>query len=179
MESEASLLRRLSGRRKPTHEQHTERRAYSFDVSRDGVASDTDHKARQPETPIGHDAPQIDQRSFTDSTVSTTALVQELESVTPPFGTPITGRVQFTHRYSSAPESPPPKHPATFDLTPRPFDKTVQSFTEHIQRQLTIPYVRLDVTMDTSILDYGEKRNIWIAIEATVDQHIVDLPTQG
>jgi hypothetical protein len=176
MESEASLLRRISGRRKPTNTSQPERRAYSFDVSRDSVASNNDH--RDDETDASN-VPNHDQRSFTDSTVSTTALVQDLESVTPPFGTPTIDRVVFQHRYSCAPESPPPRHPAGFELTPRPFNTMMQHTTEQVRHQLAIPYVRLDVAMDTSVIDYGEKRNVWIAIEATVETHVLNLPIEG
>lgn len=179
MESEASLLRRISGRRKPTNGPEPERRAYSFDVSRDSVASDIDHRDGTVDVAFSRASPKLDQRSFTESTVSTTALVQELESVTPPFGTPISGQVAFKHRYSSAPESPPPKHPAIFELTPRPSDKTTNPGTELSKKQLSIPFVRLDVAMDTQVVDYGEKRTIWISIEATVDTHVVDLPLEG
>jgi hypothetical protein len=33
--------------------------------------------------------------------------------------------------------------------------------------------------MDTSVIDYGEKRNVWIAIEATVETHVLNLPIEG
>jgi hypothetical protein len=176
MESEASLLRRLSGRRKPTNISQPERRAYSFDVSRDSVASEPDHSDGQIADRV---VQRFDQRSFTDSTVSTSALVQDLESVTPPLGTPTGDRVVFKHRYSGVPDSPPPKHPAGFELTPRPFDRTMQPATKQSTLQLAAPYIQLDVAMDTSIVDYGAKRNIWIAIEATVKTHVVDLPIEG
>lgn len=179
MESEASLLRRISGRRKPTNGPQPERRAYSFDVSRENVASDIDHRDGTTDMDFGRVSPKLDHRSFTESTVSTTALVQGLESVTPPFGTPSTGQMTFKHRYSSAPESPPPKHPAIFELTPRPPDRMTNPATEPIRHQLTVPFVRLDVAMDTQVVDYGEKRSIWIAIEATVDTHVVELPLEG
>jgi hypothetical protein len=94
-------------------------------------------------------------------------------------GTPTGDRVIFKHRYSGAPESPPPKHPAGFELTPRPLDRTVQLAAEKTTLQLAAPYVQLEVAMDTSFVDYGEKKNIWIAIEATVKTHDVDLPIEG
>lgn len=176
MESEASLLRRISGRRKPTNTSQPERRAYSFDVSRDSVASEPYHSDGQT---ADRDVHRLDQRSFTDSTVSTSALVQDLESITPPMGTPTGDRVVFKHRYSGVPESPPPKHPAGFELTPRPIDRTMQPATKQSTLQLMAPYIQLDVAMDTSIVDYGAKRNIWIAIEATVKTNVVDLPIEG
>ena len=176
MESESSLLRRISGRRKPTNVSQPERRAYSFDVSRDSVASEPDHSDGQV---ADRDVYRLDQRSFTDSTVSTSALVQDLDSVTPPLGTPTGDRVIFKHRFSGAPESPPPKHPAGFELTPRPFDRMVQLGTEQTTLQLMAPYIQLDVATDTAVVDYSEKRHIWIAIEATVKTHVVDLPFEG
>lgn len=179
MESEASLLRRISGRRKPTNEAQPERRAYSFDVSRDSVASEAGYSGGQIETDMGRNVQGLDQRSLTGSTVSTSALVQDLESVTPPFGTPTVDRVVFKHRYSGAPESPPPRHPAGFELTPRPFDRMMQHAIAQPKLHLAIPYIQLHVTMDTSIVDYGEKRNIWIAIEASVKTHVVDPSIEG
>lgn len=176
MESEASLLRRISGRRKPTNVSQPERRACSFDVSRDSVASEPDHSDGQV---ADRDVYRLDQRSFTDSTVSTSALVQDLDSVTPPLGTPTGDRVILKHRFSGAPESPPPKHPAGFELTPRPFDRMVQLGTEQTTLQLMAPYIQLDVATDIAVVDYSEKRNIWIAIEATVKTHVVDLPFEG
>jgi hypothetical protein len=176
VESEASLLRRISGHRKPTNGPQPERRAYSFDVSRNSVASEPDH---QDSHVIDRSVHKIDQRSCTESTVSTSALVQDLGSVTPPLGTPTCDRVVFKNRYSGAPESPPPRHPAGFELTPRPFGRLMQLATEQTPLQLTVPYIQLHVTMDTSIVDYSEKRNMWVAIEATVKTHVVDLPIEG
>jgi hypothetical protein len=179
MESESSLLRRMSGRRKPTTETRPERRAYSFDVSRDSVASEVDIAHGSSVDAISHGNPALEHRSFTDSTVSTTALVQELESVTPPFGTPTPERVVFRHRFSNAPESPPPRHPAGFELTPRPLDRIAPSTTEHAVRRMTVPSVRLDVAMDAEFLDYGESSNMWVAIEAFVETYAVEIPTEG
>ena len=176
MESEASLLRRISGRRKPTDKSQPERRAYSFDVSRDSVASEPDHQDGQSTNRSIH---RLDQRSCTESTVSTSALVEDLESVTPPLGAPSGDRVLFKHRYSGAPESPPPRNPVGFELTPRPFDKMMQLPTQQTTLQLLMPCIQLHVTMDTSVVDYSEKRTIWIAIEAIVKTHVVDVPIGG
>jgi hypothetical protein len=179
MESESSLLRRISGRRKPTADIQPERRAYSFDVSRDSVASEVDiaHGSSVDTTSRGNKA--LEHRSFTDSTVSTTALVQELESVTPPFGTPTPERVVLKHRLSNAPESPPPRHPAGLERTPRPLDRVTQSTTDHVVRRVTVPCVRLDVAKDVDFLDFGESSNMWVAIEAFVETHAVEIPTEG
>lgn len=179
MESESSLLRRMSGRRKPTNDQPPERRAYSFDVSRDSVASEADVASDGSPDAAEHKGQRLEHRSFTDSTVSTSALVQELDSVTPPFGTPTPNRVVLKHRFSSAPESPPPKHPVGFELTPRPFERIVQPTSEPIRNLMVVPCVRLDVTMGTTVIDSGEKKNIWVAIEARVETHVSDLPSEG
>lgn len=179
MESESSLLRRISGRRKPTTDIQPERRAYSFDVSRDSVASEVDIAHGSSVDTISHGNKALEHRSFTDSTVSTTALVQELESVTPPFGTPTPERVAFKHRFSNAPESPPPSHPAGLERTPRPLDRVAQSTTEDAVRRVTVPCVRLDVAMDAGFLDFGESGNMWVAIEAFVEAHAVEIPTEG
>lgn len=179
MESESSLLRRMSGRRKPINDQPPERRAYSFDISRDSVASEADVVSDGSPDPAEHKGQRLEHRSFTDSTVSTSALVQELESVTPPFGTPTPDRVVLKHRFSSAPESPPPKHPVGFELTPRPFERVVQPTLEPTRNLMVVPYVRLDVSMATTVIDFGEKRNIWVAIEAAVEMHVSDLLSEG
>jgi hypothetical protein len=55
----------------------------------------------------------------------------------------------------------------------------MQLATEQTTLQLTAPYIQLDVAMDTSVLDYGAKRHIWLAIEATVKAHVVYLPIKG
>lgn len=179
MESESSLLRRMSGRRKPATETQLGRRAYSFDVSRDSVASEVDIAQSGSVDAINHGTQVLEHRSFTDSTVSTTALVQELECVTPPPGTPTPERVVFKHRFSNAPESPPPRHPAGFERTPRPLDRVARSTAEHAVRRMTVPCVRLDVAMDVDFLDFGESSNIWVAIEAFVETHVVEIPAEG
>ena len=179
MESESSLLRRMSGRRKPTTETQPERRAYSFDVSRDSVASEVDIAQGSSVDAISHGNQPLEHRSFTDSTVSTTALVEELESVTPPLGTPTPERVVFKHRFSNAPESPPPRHPAGFERTPRPLGRVAPSTAEHAVRRVKVPCVRLDIAMDADFLDFGESSNMWVAIEAFVETHAVDIPTEG
>jgi hypothetical protein len=179
MESESSLLRRMSGRRKPTAETQPERRAYSFDVSRDSVASEVDIVHGSSADAISHGNQALEHRSFTDSTVSTTALVEELDPVTPPFDAPTPERVVFKNRFSSAPESPPPRHPAGFDRTPRPVDRVARSTSDHAVRRMTVPCVRLDVAMDADFLDFGESSNMWVAIEAIVETHVVEIPAEG
>jgi len=179
MESETSLLRRMSGRREPITGPQPERRAYSFDVSRDSVASEVDVAHGSSVDALGHANQALEHRSFTNSTVSTTALVQEFESVTPPFGTPTPERVVFKHRFSNAPKSPPPRHPAGLERTPRPLDRVAPSATEHAVRRVTVPCVRLDVAMDADFLDFGESSNMWVAMEAFVETHPVEIPTEG
>lgn len=180
MESEASLLRRISGRRKPAVEAQPERRAYSFDVSRESVASEVDITSDNADDSTNDRVPQrLEHPSFTDSTVSTTALVQELEELTPPFGTPTPERVILKHRFSSVPESPPPRHPAGFDTTPKPAERA-QELQEKAKFLADVPYVRLEVAIDTPVLDSGENKVIWIAVEAVVETHTVDLsPASG
>jgi len=179
MESESSLLRRISGRRKPTTETPPERRAYSFDVSRESVASEVGIANGGSVDALRHSDQVLEHRSFTDSTVSTTALVQELESVTPPFGTPTPERVVFKHRFSNAPESPLPRHPAGLERTPRPLDRVAPYATEYAVRRVMVPCVQLDVAMDADFLDFGETSNMWVAIEAFVETHTVEIPTEG
>ena len=179
MESESSLLRRMSGRRKPNTETQPERRAYSFDVSRDSVASEVDIAHGSSVDAISHGNHALEHRSFTDSTLSTTALVEELDPVTPPFDAPTPDRVVFKNRFSNAPKSPPPRHPAGFDRTPRPSDRVTRSTSDHAVRRMTVPCVRLDVAMDADFLDFGESSNMWVAIEASVESHAVEIPAEG
>ena len=39
-----------------------------------------------------------------------------------------------------------------------------------------IPFIELNVAVDTPILDIHEKSDVWIALEASVQTQIVDLP---
>lgn len=182
IESEASLLRRISGRRKPAVEAQPERRAYSFDIRRDSVASETDIAGCDVSEGASRGlTDRLEHRSFTESTVSTTALVQELEEITPPFGTPTPERVVLKHRFSSVPESPPPRHPPGLDRIPRPSEREQQLLgREMITTRANVPYVRLEMAVDTPVLDSGETKTMWIAVEAIVETHTVSLsPTEG
>jgi hypothetical protein len=54
-----------------------------------------------------------------------------------------------------------------------------QSIAEHAVRRVTVPCVRLDVAMDADFLDFGESSNMWVAIEAVVETHAVEIPNEG
>lgn len=176
MESETSLLRKMSSRGKADANMATDRRAYSFDVSRESVASEVEVDVGGRTDPGTYGAHTTAHRSFTDSTVSTSALVEELEAKLPP-GTPTPGRVVLTHRHSALSPTPPPKHPANFELTPRPNDRRLppEPATSMVQAA-AIPFIELNVAVDTPILDIHEKSDVWIALEASVQTQIVDLP---
>ena len=178
MESETSLLRKVSSRRKPDANAASERRAYSFDVSRESVASEVEVEVGGATDPGTYGTSDAAHRSFTDSTVSTSALVEELEATLPPLGTPSPARVVLTHRFSTLSPSPPPKHPANFELTPRPNGKRLPPVPDTlITRTAAVPFIELHVAVDTPLLDVCMESDVWVAIEASVQTRMVDLQT--
>jgi hypothetical protein len=54
-----------------------------------------------------------------------------------------------------------------------------RSTSDHAVRRMTVPCVRLDVAMDADFLDFGESSNLWVAIEASVETHTVEIPAEG
>ena len=159
IESETSLLRRLSGRRKQSAD--LERRAQSFEVSRNSVDSTAEEYL--------HDALTITYpprgRSLTDSTVSineTVGVSPTLRALTPGSVTPD----MMTLASSASPKtsSPPPEQ------TPRPPNKSRPSALEDEQNaiEIVIPHIELAVMTDRTAVDAGTAQDIWIAIEATV-----------
>ena len=178
VDSETSLLKKDSGSRKPDPQPPAERRAYSFDVSRESVASEIEPDADIDTDPVLYSRATSAHRSFTDSTVSTSALVEELGVTLPPPGTPTPDRVALNYRHSAVAPSPPPKYPATFDLTPRRQDERLPRVpAAFIGEQLIIPYIKLHVTVDSPALDVRTTGNVWVAIEASVQMQTVNLPT--
>lgn len=158
-----------------------ERRAYSFDVSRESVASEVDVGRPNNPDPAIYGAGASDQRSFTDSTVSTTALVEGLEALTPPFGTPKPENVVVVHRGSAQNASPPPTHRAGYDLTPRPLEKSPHPvlMDEPLRQYATVPYIELHIAVSTPMLDVGFERDIWVAVEASVETQVIDLTAEA
>lgn len=165
MESETSLMRRLSRGRKHGHDD--DRRSQSFEVFRPSADSGID------ETPeFVSFTSALGQRSFTDSTVSTAEVLGDSHSalepdhVVPTFDPDaLPGLAQSSSPASQPPTSPSP-HP-----TPRPPPrKDVPSLFRSADHgiSLVVPCVDLYVLMDTASVDVHSKRDIWVAVEATV-----------
>lgn len=175
IDSETSLVQKPPSKRNPSTEASSERRAYSFDVSRESVASDADIDNGESSEPAFYGGYAVQHRSATDSTVSTSALIEELETTQVAPGTPTPGKVVLLHRYSSLAPSPPPKYPARLEHTPRPIDRPPTAPTiAPVQSVMAVPFVELDVRVDQPTLDVSTESNVWIAIEASVQTQLVD-----
>ena len=145
-ESELSLVRRLSGRRKYSHE--IEQRAQSFEITRTSVDSNIDET---PES-IGNIL-SSEQRSVTASTVSTAELLgSQIDESVPRSAPSPTGT-------SSPSPTPTPRPPPRLDLPPTP-SGTAES--------LQVPCIDLCVSLSCASVDLHSKHDIWVAIEATV-----------
>ena len=165
MESETSLVRRLSGRRKQDCED--DRRSQSFEVVRGSIESVI------VETPGSVSfASASGPRSFTNSTVSTAdVLGQSLDPITPNDGLPMSEYDSEPNLASeSSPISQPPTSPSP-QPTPRPPPRNepppLLPPPGH-ELTLAVPCVDLYIAMDASSVDVHSKRDIWVAIEATV-----------
>lgn len=163
VESEISLVRRISGRRKQSCE--IERRAQSFEISRDSIDSCV------AETPGSVGSGPSVERSFTDSTVSTAEVFGDAS---------INGISQIQASYFDKPvvldlsqghnSSPPPPSSPSPQPTPRPPRKISPPILPESPLTLlvTVPCVDLDVALDCTTLDVHAKRDVWIAVKATV-----------
>ena len=166
IESDTSLVRRLSGRRK--RDEDTERRSQSFEVARQSIESGINEA---PESVSFSDASI--QRSFTDSTVSTAEVLGDSPG-------PATPKAELvTSDYCSAPETVPTSSPTSHSPesvspqpTPRPPNRKEPPRTSFplpgLELSLTVPCVDLYVVMDAASVDVHSRRDVWVAIEATV-----------
>ena len=166
IESETSLVRRLSGRRK--RDEDTERRSQSFEVARQSIESGINEA---PES-VSFSNASI-QRSFTDSTVSTAEVLGDSPG-------PATPKAELvTSDYCSAPEIVPTSSPTSHSPesvspqpTPRPPNRKEPPRTSlplpGLELSLTVPCVDLYVVMDAASVDFHSRRDVWVAIEATV-----------
>jgi len=155
-ESDSSLVRRLSGRRRPSRDIDT--RAHSFEVARASVDSIID------ETPEpGSFMPSTIQRSFTSSTVSTTeALGDRSTSNTPDLPR---HRDHLTNAALSPIRSCSPPPPQT----PRPPPKSeLPALPKSTSVSLQVPCIELYVALSSCAVDLHSKHDIWVAVEATV-----------
>ncbi|KAK5693075.1 hypothetical protein LTR97_010551 [Elasticomyces elasticus] len=152
-ESDTSLLRRLSSKRQQSSEQ--ERRAQSFEVSRDSIISMVeDDFDNMPLDAAGG------QRSCTDSTVSTGEIMADGPST--PVTIPDTALLATTsndafglRRLRTMSCDASPSH------TPRPLRTAVL-------QSVLVPCVDLTVTTDVSAVDANAEHDIWVAIHAVV-----------
>lgn len=169
IEPETSLIRRISGRRKQSVEM--ERRAHSFEISRDSVASALDEDLGVI-TPGSVCPPQ---RSVTDSTVSTSELSGD-SPVTPP-----NGKCTSSSRSGHLPSLSLPPNSSPLELTPRPPSKDVRSALplESTTVHVAVPYVELLVTPDRAAIDAGSEHAVWVAIEAAVHSQSTTLSARN
>ena len=165
IDSETSFVRRLSARGKQSSD--VERRSQSLDVGRPSVENGVGQAAECSSLV----APSI-QRSFTDSTVSTTELLGEShveEAIEAQRQhSPASPSTEGQDAQSSSPglRSSPSPHP-----TPRPPPKQrlpPESLQITSNLSPNVPCVDLYVVSDTTSVDIHSKRDIWVAMEATV-----------
>ena len=160
-ESETTLLRRLSGRRKQSSE--ADRRAQSFEISRDSIDEtvDLDRRDAVPGT-----------RSFTTDTVSTREALGDCLLATPP---PHSLRSAFgTASRSSSPSTAFPSSPGE---TPRPPYRQLSAETSNVTRPgFCLPYVELSIDVETPTVDAGVETETWIAMEAILSSRCISIP---
>ena len=163
-ESETNLVRRISGRRKQSREVH--QRSQSFEVVRRSIEADAEC---MPDLSLESASVQ---RSFTSSTVSTAEILSgspELAVLKDGLGASSYASIPGIAALSSpTPRASPYASP---QLTPRPPPKKEPSpllATTGQELSLAIPCIDLYVAMDASSVDVHSKRDVWIAIEATV-----------
>ena len=164
-ESETSLVRRLSGRRKESSD--AERRLQSFEVGSGSIEGDIDET---PES-VGRAGMSV-QRSFTNSTVSTAEVFGDSPVPTKPKErtpslevTPARSEPRVESSSPPLPSSPSPqptpRPPPRKSLPPDPPPPTSCV-------ALVLPCVDLYVALDSTTVDVHSKRDVWVAIEATV-----------
>lgn len=158
IESETSLIRRLSGKRKQSLEH--EGRCQNFEISRDSIATTPEEDLDYYTSSTGTST-----RSCTASTVSTSQLMGEVLALSPPIyvgpmPAPCVARpmspIRVEHTDCSASEA-----------TPRPLPR-VKSPSPPQMTPLLVPYVRLELSSDHWELDADHDHSVWVAIEAMV-----------
>ena len=165
IESETSLIRRLSGRRKLNED--AARRSQSFEAARQSIESGIDEA---PESVSFANSSM--QRSFTNSTVSTAGVLGE----SPDPATPKEELASADYRSASVlvpVSSPISQHTTSPSPQPMPRAPTKKEPLRTLplpglELSLTVPCVELYVIMDAASVDVHSKRDVWVAIEATV-----------
>ncbi|KAK4542017.1 hypothetical protein LTR36_007217 [Oleoguttula mirabilis] len=169
VESETSLLRRISGRRKPSVD--VERRTQSFEIARRDVDS-----IAQDAVDVVLASAYTASRSCTDSTVSTNEVLGDSPSSS------------LRRRGSATPDmkrrmssSPNLAGSSPVEQTPRPLIRSLPTLPSSgpTQAHAAIPYVELVVNADRAAVDASAAGDVWVAIEATVRSRPVDLTTSG
>lgn len=161
VDSDINLARRPSGKRKQSID--VERRAQSFDLSSDSVASDIDVVQESVDS-----SPTAAQRSATGSTVSTAELFNDL--VTIQKRTILTEERHLQHTSGPCTLSPSLSSSPSPQPTPRPPPKQSHSRARQPGQSvsLQLPCVGLKVAMDCTTVDASLSRYVWVAIEAEV-----------
>lgn len=161
---ESGLMRRISAKRKQAQTQtqtQTQSRGSSFEVSR--ISSGSEYE----DDDLGLDAVAA-QRSFTDSSIAT----ESAGMVTPPSAS---ARGKQALQASPAPLSP------SQELTPRPPTARIgpSSYATDASGNLgvTVPYIDLKVSVDRDSVDVGIARDVWVAVDATVQTQVVESAT--
>jgi len=162
---ESGLARRFSGRRKQSYE--VEQRAHSFELSRDSIIGTEDGYLD------GNGSNVTEERSFTESTVSTADVFEEGSNDTgPQFHNADSDKAACTQaeRSSSQDESPSSLYLSSTQKTPRPPGPLKHEAAPDAARidGIVVPHVALDVRVDCNTLDVNAKHDVWIAIKATV-----------
>lgn len=157
IESETSLLRRLSNR--PRLSTEVERRAQSFEVSRDSIESSEDDAGDALASAYPHT-----ERSFTNSTVSTGDFPCNAPT------TPPTAAAPAPFNLNADTSALQVEGSSQGELTPRQPAKKLVAVVEDNggKRQIETQYVHLAVSVDRLAVDASTGRNVWVCIEATV-----------
>ncbi|KAK5175657.1 uncharacterized protein LTR77_000796 [Saxophila tyrrhenica] len=166
-ESDTSLARRLSGRRKPSQE--IDKRSHSFEIARASIDSGID------QTPASVSfVPSTVQRSFTGSTVSTNEALGEGSASNTPDYARQHGELASL-RLSPIPSSSPPPN-----QTPRPPpQRELPPLPQSTPISLHVPCIELCVALSSSAVDLHSKHDIWVAMETTVRPMPTTLDTSG
>ncbi|WPH00230.1 Hypothetical protein R9X50_00305300 [Acrodontium crateriforme] len=165
VESEANLMRRLSGKRKQSIGLET--RTQSSEIGR--PVDYCDHGA---EAIVSYHGTS---RSSSDSTTSMTEFSATSRSFTPPLSSMTFGQELTTPRLMSTSTTSVASNTSSQEPTPRPTRKKLPLLPEEtcLDTQLGFPYVDLSVNVDCTCADASSQVAVWIAISASI--HFKDI----
>ncbi|KAK4552029.1 hypothetical protein LTR86_010706 [Recurvomyces mirabilis] len=166
IEAEPSLIRRLSGRRK--HISDNERRAQSFEISRDSVGSidECDFEGLSREASMAG-------RSLSDYTLATSELMVDY---------PSTPTQHHNHNplaqtpYTSDTSSPQHVFAEASEQTPRPMSSKPLMTAK---TRIIVPSVSVAITLEQATVDCNLRANVWVAIEASIQAFIEPSSVSG